>query len=74
LQRVGFELERRPFKPHLTLVRLKSSRNLSKLQQFLKLEGGEVSLGSFGVQAIHLYQSILRPEGATYRKLATCAL
>lgn len=73
-QLLGFESERRPFKPHLTLARLKSSRNMNELQRFLEEEGEGLRLGSFEVEEIHLYQSILHPSGAEYCKLSTHVL
>lgn len=74
LQRLGFEAETRPFKPHLTLARLKSSRNLPELQRFLEMKETGFRIGSFDVDSIHLYQSILRPDGAEYRRLCTHGL
>jgi RNA 2',3'-cyclic 3'-phosphodiesterase len=68
LGELGFEAETRPFRPHLTLIRLRSSRNLAELVQFLRQEG-DLDVGSLPVDAVHLYQSILRPEGAEYRRL-----
>jgi 2'-5' RNA ligase len=74
LETLGFELEKRSFEPHLTLARLKSSKNLTELRQLVESEGPDFKLGSFEVDEVHLYQSILRPEGAVYRRLATHAL
>jgi 2'-5' RNA ligase len=74
LQQLGFAAEKRPFQPHLTMVRLKSLRNVSELRLFLDLEAEGLSFGSFEVDAVHLYQSILLPTGAEYRKLATHSL
>jgi len=74
LQVLGFEAERRPFRPHLTVARLKSSRNISELQCFLESEGRDFAVGSFAVDAIHLYRSVLHPDGPEYQKLSTCEL
>jgi 2'-5' RNA ligase len=74
LDRLGFEPEKREFRPHLTLARLKSSRNTTELKRFLADEGSILSCGSFQVREIDLYQSILHPSGAEYRKLATHSL
>jgi len=71
LTKCGFEREKRPFHPHLTLARIKSRRNLDRLQSFILQEGREAEAGSFSVEAVHLYQSSLRPSGAEYRKLST---
>lgn len=74
LQPLGFEPERRSFRPHLTLMRLKSGRNLPRLVQYLKDEGLHAEAGSFRVDSLHLYRSILRPDGAEYVKLASMPL
>lgn len=71
---LGWKLDKRPFKPHLTLARLKSSRNISGLQCLLETEGPDISVGSFAVDAIHLCQSILHPCGPEYRRLSTHVL
>jgi 2'-5' RNA ligase len=74
LQPLGFEAERRSFHPHLTLARLKSRRNLSALLCHLEGVGETFHAGRFGVEEIHLFQSILRPEGAQYHRLASFPL
>lgn len=74
LQRLGFNEENRPFKPHLTLARVKSLENLADFRRFLATEGNSFRIGSFEVDAIHLYQSILRPDGAEYRRLSSHVL
>ena len=66
---LGFEPEKRAFRPHLTLARLKGARKVADLRSFVEREGESLSLGSFQVDEIHLYQSLLRPEGAEYRRL-----
>ncbi len=74
LERLGFPKENREFHPHLTLLRLKSRRNLAGLIQYVQGEGDCEKEGRFGVEEIHLYQSILKPGGAEYRKLLTARL
>ena len=74
LRQLGFEAEERPFRPHLTIMRLKSMRNVSELQRFLDLEAEGLRFGSFEVDGVHLYQSILHPTGARYQKLFTHTL
>jgi len=68
---LGFEPEKRVFSPHLTLARLKAARNVADLRRFVEEEGEDLSFGCFQVDEIHLYQSLLRPEGAEYRRLIT---
>lgn len=71
---LGFEKEKRPFRPHLTLVRLKSRKNMERLIRYLREEGAAVEAGVAVVNAVHLYQSILRLDGAVYARLLTVAL
>lgn len=73
-EKLGFEPEGRAFKPHLTLVRLKSKKNLPALIRCLRDEGPTVHCGTAPVEEVHLYQSILKPEGSEYRKLFTVTL
>jgi len=66
LERKGFPREERPFSPHLTLGRAKVPEN----QERLKKELDKFSVQEFGqmtVKEIIFFQSILRPEGPTYK-------
>lgn len=74
LQPLGFEPEGRPFHPHLTLVRLKSRKNLQELIRFLREEGSLHSTSPFVVEEGYLFQSVLRPAGTEYRKLRSFPL
>ncbi len=74
LERLGFPKENREFHPHLTLLRLKSRKNLPRLIQYVQGDGACEKEGRIGVREIHLYQSILKPGGAEYRKLLTARL
>ena len=61
LLNLGWPQEKRPFRPHITLGRVKDA---SKVQQ-MRLD---VELGSLEIRvtAVHLVQSELRPSGAVY--------
>ena len=74
LEVLGFHLETRDFNPHLTLARLKSRKNLSELRNCLTQRESNEAIGTMKVRAVHLFQSILRPMGAEYRKLVTVTL
>lgn len=74
LQQMGFLHNKRSFRPHLTLVRVKSRKNLSKLVRYVQTVGLNERAGQIRVRDIHLYQSILKPQGAKYRKLQTAEL
>ena len=65
---LGFAPEKRQFRPHLTLGRVKDKRNRQALTDTiasLKLP----EFNSFDVAEIILYKSDLRPTGAIYTKL-----
>lgn len=66
-EQIGFERERRIFKPHLTIARLKEpakSRSLTDLH--VKTEFTAVN---FAVSEIVVYKSDLRPTGSVYTQL-----
>jgi len=74
LEPLGFPKENRDFHPHLTLLRLKSRKNLRQLAHYIDTEGPGLKAGVIRAEQIHLYQSILKPQGAEYRKLCTARL
>ncbi len=74
LEPLGFPKENRDFHAHLTLLRLKSRKNLGGLREYLQAEGSPQQAGVIQVEEIHLYQSILKREGAEYLKLLTARL
>lgn len=65
---LGFKREERPFKPHLTLGRVKGRQHLRLLQELL-LERQRFRAEAFDVTELVLYKSELRPEGARYTPL-----
>lgn len=72
-EKLGFPKEEREFHPHLTLGRVKSSRNLDAVIRILKKYENK-SFGKTEVKAITLFESILRPTGAEYRVLKEAKL
>ncbi len=74
LEPLGFPKENRDFHPHLTLLRLKSRKNLRRLAQYIETEGPGLRAGVIQAEQVHLYQSILKPQGAEYRQLLTFGL
>jgi len=73
LEKIGFELEHRPFQAHLTLGRMKSSRGKDELIGRIEtyIEG---NFGDFQVEHLVLFKSDLRPSGPVYTPLRTLAL
>jgi 2'-5' RNA ligase len=67
-QSLGFPRETRPFSPHITVARVRSSRNRQEMAQFLKTLQDNV-LGHFQVSVVRLKQSILSSLGPKYSTL-----
>jgi RNA 2',3'-cyclic 3'-phosphodiesterase len=66
LERLGvYERERRPWLPHLTVVRFRERPRLTPPLP---------ELGAFGPSDVALYHSVLRSTGAQYEALETFAL
>jgi 2'-5' RNA ligase len=73
LKGLGFPKEKRPFKGHLTLGRVKGRLGASELRK--ALEGfGSFQTEAFTVRSVALFQSTLHPQGAVYTKLAEVSL
>ncbi len=64
----GFAPEDRPFRPHLTLGRVKGRKHIYALQQILLARQG-FTAEPFDVAELVLYKSDLRPDGARYTPL-----
>lgn len=69
LEHAGFKLETRPFRPHLTLARIKSAKGVSGLRDLARSHSA-MAAGEFEVPDIVLFQSTLSSEGPTYTALA----
>lgn len=72
----GFERERRPFHPHLTLGRIRRgvSNSVARSVGEKITETGSFSLGKIEVKEICLFRSELKPSGAVYTRLLTAQL
>jgi RNA 2',3'-cyclic 3'-phosphodiesterase len=68
--RFGFEPERRAFRPHITVGRVKGTRGWPRLQEMLQAHGND-DFGECEVTELIAYSSHLRPSGAVYTKLWT---
>ena len=68
LESLGFQREERPFRPHLTLGRVKDPRRPPDLTRALA-ETTVPASNPFDVREILVYKSDLRPTGAIYTKL-----
>lgn len=65
LLQIGFPREERPFRPHLTLGRIKTAKGLIGLARALE-KGEEYTAGRFTASGLSLIQSELTPGGAIY--------
>jgi RNA 2',3'-cyclic 3'-phosphodiesterase len=73
----GFEIEKRPFSPHLTLARIKQPLTLDeqqRLQRLLHSKQAGASSPIFRVDHLSVMKSELSRTGATYTCLQECSL
>ncbi|ABM80255.1 RNA 2',3'-cyclic phosphodiesterase [Hyperthermus butylicus] len=68
LRRLGFKPEREEFVPHVTLARLKGSRNIDRVVKLLN-ELADIEVGEIVLESVRLKQSILTPRGPIYKTL-----
>lgn len=62
------QVEREEFVPHLTIGRVKSSRNIDRLREFIQ-QNKMVKLGSMEVDRVKLKKSLLTPQRPIYSDL-----
>jgi 2'-5' RNA ligase len=73
LRAIGFSGDKRPFKGHLTLGRVKGSIDANRMRNVLT-RYNEFEAEPFTVGPLILYKSDLHPTGAVYTKLFHVAL
>jgi RNA 2',3'-cyclic 3'-phosphodiesterase len=73
LATLGFEKEKRPFSPHLTLARIRFLHNKKRFYEAVK-SYRNITLQESSVTDIILFQSILNPSGPVYQELAVFSL
>jgi len=73
LEAVGFKKEKRLFKGHLTIARVKGNLDTRRLIDAMK-EFGEFESKTFIADKVFLFKSELKPSGAVYTKLMSAAL
>ncbi|MGD0804275.1 MAG: RNA 2',3'-cyclic phosphodiesterase [Candidatus Bathyarchaeia archaeon] len=69
LKSLGFEPERRPFQPHVTLCRIRSGRNRAQLVEMVRVMEDE-EFGPLRVEHISLKKSVLTRSGPIYSTIA----
>lgn len=72
LIKVGFLPEKRPFKPHLTLGRVRSSHKRNQLRELL--QSVKLTPKTMQAEKLTLFKSTLTPEGAIYQPLHSTSL
>jgi len=65
LESLGFPRERRPWKAHVTLARVKGRGELGRARRILEAHADD-AFGAYTVDAIVLKKSVLTPDGARY--------
>ncbi|PUA31516.1 MAG: 2'-5' RNA ligase [Candidatus Terraquivivens tikiterensis] len=68
LEPIGFKPEDREFTPHLTICRVKSVRDKSRLVSTIK-DVESMEFGSQPVEKLYLKRSVLTPKGPIYSNL-----
>ena len=73
LAELGYPRERRPFRPHVTLARIRSARDPDRLRAAVAPWADE-AFGTPRAEALTVYASELTPRGPLYTPLARPAL
>jgi 2'-5' RNA ligase len=70
LKALGFELEKRPFTPHLTLARLREGAPARSMRSVVATDAND-DVGRSRVDCVHLYESRLASGGPKHTVIAT---
>jgi 2'-5' RNA ligase len=73
LVELGWKREKRGFRPHATVARIKHVRRTGRLSSLLE-RWSDRSFGSMEVREVHLKRSELRPEGAVHTTVHSVTL
>lgn len=73
MTRLGFEAEKRPFAPHVTVARVKSPSGIERAYGILR-EYEKKDFGSFTIADIRLKKSTLTPGGSIYEDIGVIPL
>jgi 2'-5' RNA ligase len=70
----GFEVEGRPFRPHITLARVRSPLAVDRMKSFARAARSVRVHATVPVRQITLFESTLAPSGARYRCVHSATL
>jgi 2'-5' RNA ligase len=70
----GFEVEGRPFRPHITLARVRAPLSVDRLRGLARVARTVRVRATILVEHITLFESTLAPSGARYRRLHAASL
>ena len=70
----GFEVEGRPFRPHITLARVRAPVPVDRLRALARVARSVRMKATVRVEWITLFESTLTPSGARYRRVHAAPL
>jgi 2'-5' RNA ligase len=70
----GFEVEGRPFRPHITLARVRAPLPTERLRELARVARTVRTKAMVAVERITLFESTLAPTGARYRRVHAAPL
>lgn len=70
----GYEVEGRPFRPHITLARVRAPLPVERLRGLARVARSVRAAAMVRVERITLFESTLAPSGARYRRLHAAPL
>ena len=70
----GFEVEGRPFRPHITLARVRAPLPVERMRGLARVARSVRVRAAVPVEHITLFESTLAPTGAHYRRLHAAPL
>jgi 2'-5' RNA ligase len=70
----GFEVEGRPFRPHITLARVRTALPVERLRGLARVARTVRLKATVPVERITLFESTLAPSGARYRRVHAAPL
>jgi 2'-5' RNA ligase len=73
-EHAGFEVEGRPFRPHITLARVRAPLSVDRMRDLARVARTVRMKASVLVDHVTLFESTLSPTGARYRRLHAASL